>query len=80
MAVSVEVKPSFRVVGRPVELFRGSYRSLADPGSALFNYDVTPDGEHFVMVEKGAERGLSGELHVIIDWAAELERLVPTGK
>ncbi|TDI42423.1 MAG: hypothetical protein E2P02_13015 [Acidobacteria bacterium] len=44
MAVPVEVAPSFRVVGRPVELFRGSYRSMADPGSAVFNYDVTPDG------------------------------------
>ena len=62
------------------ELFRGSYRSLADPGSASFNYDVAPDGEHFVMIEKGPERGLAGELHVIVDWTAELERLVPSGK
>ena len=46
----------------------------------VFNYDVTPDGEHFVMIEKGPERGLSGELHVIVDWTAERERRVPSGK
>jgi len=66
MAVPVETEPSFRP-GRPVELFRGSYRSLEDASGVSFNYDVTRDGKRFVMIEKGPERGLTGELHVIVD-------------
>jgi hypothetical protein len=39
------------------------------------NYDVSPDGRHFVMVKD--ETG-SGRLNVVLNWTEELKRLVPT--
>jgi len=35
----------------------------------------TPDGQRFVMVKDEAG---SGRLNVVLDWTAELKRLVPT--
>jgi len=46
-------------------------------------YDITPDGEHLLMVKPvGDTEPLSSpsELHVVFNWFAELERLVPTEK
>ena len=42
---------------------------------SLANYDVSPDGQQFVMVKD--ETG-SGRLNVVLNWAEELKRLVPT--
>ena len=41
------------------------------------NFDVTPDGERFVMVESGAEPP-PAQLNVVLNWFDELKRLVPT--
>jgi Tol biopolymer transport system component len=42
---------------------------------SLANYDVSPDGQRFVMVKD--ETG-SGRLNVVLNWTEELKRLVPT--
>jgi hypothetical protein len=42
---------------------------------SLANYDVSPDGQQFVMVKD--ETG-SGRLNVVLNWTEELKRLVPT--
>jgi Tol biopolymer transport system component len=42
---------------------------------SLANYDVSPDGQRFVMVKDEAG---SGRLNVVLNWTAELKRLVPT--
>ena len=39
-------------------------------------YDVSPDGERFLMIQPTADA--PREIHVMLDWAQELERLVPT--
>ena len=39
------------------------------------NYDVEPDGQHFVMVK---DESASGRLNVVLNWTEELKRLVPT--
>jgi Tol biopolymer transport system component len=39
------------------------------------NYDVSPDGQRFVMVKDEAG---SGRLNVVLNWTEELKRLVPT--
>jgi hypothetical protein len=39
------------------------------------NYDVSPDGQRFVMVKD--ESG-SGRLNVVLNWFDELTRLAPT--
>ena len=75
MVVATETKSSLQV-GTPGLLFEGSY---ARPQFGFFpaNYDVTADGQRFVMVQE--ERVLN-QLQVVVNWFAELKRLVPTGE
>jgi eukaryotic-like serine/threonine-protein kinase len=46
------------------------------------NYDISPDGRHFVMVEQtpveGRAAGEAMPLQVILNWTEELKRRVPT--
>ena len=77
MAVIVETDPSFRP-SRPEQLFTGPYASSVDSASAAQAwYDISPDGEHFLMIENTSSQS-DVELHVILDWHEELKRLVPT--
>ena len=61
-------------IGTPQALFEGPYL-LGSPGG--HNYDVTPDGERFLMI-KAANEGAPDQLHVVLNWFEELKRLVPT--
>ncbi len=80
MVVSVQTEgPTFKA-GTPRVLFEGSYRyGYTDMTS---NYDVTADGQRFVMVTEapgtGSLEDLPGQIHVILNSAEELKRLVPT--
>ena len=75
MAAVVETEPSFRA-GRPEQLFTGPYATSEDSGSAVGGqYDVSPDGKHFLMIENTVQS--EAELHVILNWGEELKRLVP---
>lgn len=59
----------------PRQLFQGTY--LRDPSAAaaaIPNYDVTPDGRAFIMVQQGAEMSI---IVVVENWFEELKRLVP---
>lgn len=70
--VPVATTPSF-ALGRPRALFQGDFEF--DPGraAAIPNYDVAPDGQNFVMVR--TDRSASTELHLVLNWFRELERL-----
>ena len=48
---------------RPPRLFEGHYRRY---------YDVSADGENFLMVQ-GGERETSKQLHVVLHWGQELQ-------
>ena len=41
------------------------------------NYDVSPDGERFVMLQ-GVEGTRGSQISVVLNWFEELKRLVPT--
>lgn len=43
------------------------------------NYDVAPDGRRFVMIDESEAEPAPTQLVLVQNWAAELERLVPTG-
>ena len=45
--------------------------------TGVANYDVTSDGERFLMVVSG---DASTQLHVVLNWFDELERLVPSAR
>ena len=68
MAVEVQTDPEI-AVGTPEILFERSITGEAR------NWDVTPDGEHFVMVFGESS---SQQINFVLNWFEELERLVPT--
>jgi len=57
----------------PRMLFEQRYAYGA--GITIPNYDVTPDGQHFIMVK---DEITGGRLNVVLNWFAELNRLAPS--
>ena len=51
---------------------------LTTPVFAYPRYDVSSDGQQFLMVMSGQEPAPS-QLSVVFNWFEELKRLVPTG-
>ena len=65
------------VFGSPVELFSGEYA----PSLGGRNYDVSPDGQRFLMLKVVADPGEApppARFIIVENWLSELERLVPT--
>jgi serine/threonine-protein kinase len=74
MAVAIEPEPELSV-GTPRLLFEG--RFLPGPIWAPRNYDISPDGQRFLMIKREHDL-VPTELIVILNWFEELKRLVPT--
>jgi Tol biopolymer transport system component len=76
MAVTTTLKPSFSA-GKPNVLFQGQYvPSLA----TMPNYDVTPDGQRFLMVKASEQDASATQINVVLNWFEELNQRVPTVK
>ena len=79
MAVPVETvqtEPSF-APGNAEEVFGGYY--VAGGGAFGRTYDISPDGERFLMIkESGSDETSSTEFILVLNWFEELKRLVPT--
>jgi Tol biopolymer transport system component len=58
---------------RPRVLFRAPFAANA----TYADYDVSPDGQHFVMLNSGEQEGASGQIGVLINWFEELKQRVP---
>jgi serine/threonine-protein kinase len=76
MAVDVTTQPGFSA-GRPRMLFEaGMY--LPTPATHQ-NYDVSPDGQRFLMLKPGEQQGQAAtQINVVLNWFEELKRRVPT--
>jgi hypothetical protein len=75
MAVDVTLQPSF-TAGKPRVLFQGQYFASTFPFTRTA-YDVSPDGQRFLMVKQTAETAQSVQMNVVVNWFEELKRLVP---
>ena len=76
MVVPIQTGPTFKAQ-TPRLLFEGAYSNgYLDYAS---NYDVSPDGQRFVMVTE-ADRETSPQINIILNWTEELKRLAPTDK
>ncbi len=76
MTASVETEPNLSA-GRPRILFEGLSRlpPVGTPGQR--DYDLTPDGQRFLMVKRG-EESIPTQINVVLNWAEELKQKVPT--
>ena len=74
MAEEIATQPGF-IAGTPRTLFEGAYDSTYGP---VTNYDVSPDGQRFLMV-KPAEQSAPTQINIVLNWFEELKRRVPTG-
>ncbi len=76
MAVDISTQPGF-VAGKPRQLFEGDY--VPDP-YARANYDVSPDGQRFLMLKPSEQTGNAPtQINVVLNWFEELKRRVPPG-
>ncbi len=73
MSVPVETQPAFRA-GTPRVLFQ----TASDLG--VGNYDVAPDGQHFLMLKQEEASTSPTELNVTLNWFDELKRRAPPEK
>jgi hypothetical protein len=80
MVVPVGTASTFST-GRPQELWKGAYShgmssSCGAPGLTSSNYDVTADGQRFLMIrDDDIESEISRQIVLVQGWAAELSRL-----
>jgi serine/threonine-protein kinase len=74
MVVTVETVPEFSA-SAPKKLFSGRY----EPCRFGANYDITADGEQFIMI-KPEEETEPVQVNVVVNWLEELKRLVPTAR
>ena len=61
--------------GKPRRLFEGPY-FLAEFPTLDPTYDVSPDGQRFLMI-KETKQATASRINVVLNWLEELKRLVP---
>jgi len=75
MVMAVETQPVF-AASKPKLLFEGHY----EMGTFPPGYDVSPDGQRFLMIKPSEQEQASTQINVVQNWFDELHRLVPAGK
>jgi serine/threonine-protein kinase len=77
MLAAVETRPVF-TAAKPRLLFEAHYETGFSPFEP--DYDVSPDGQRFLMVKGSEQESAATELNVVLNWSDELRRLAPAGK
>ena len=72
MAAAVATTPSFAVTGRE-ELFADAFVK----GEVRRNYDVSPDGKNFLMLQRGDS---SQKVMVFVNWFTEIRQKLAAAK
>jgi serine/threonine-protein kinase len=70
MSVDVETTPAL-AVGKPHPVFGRRYETST---GVFANYDVTPDGQRFLMVKSAARE--THTINVVVNWVEEVKRIV----
>lgn len=77
MAVPVRLGDDI-TLGKPQTVAKGPYAVAVNTGR---HYDVSPDGQRFLLLKDVAQAGtakpVAPEIHVVLNWTEELKRLVP---
>ena len=80
MVVAVRTAPAFQA-SKPGVLWEGHYShgmgsSCGPPGLSESNYDVSSDGQRFLMVKDVSQDAISTRIVVVVNFAEELKRLM----
>ena len=75
MAVGVDHRGATWSTGRPVKVVQGPY-ATGGPRSTR-TYDVSPDGQRFLMVKQLASHAPAPQIIIVQNWFEELKRHVP---
>jgi serine/threonine-protein kinase len=78
MAVPVDTAPNF-TAGKPAVLFEGNYVASDFPLTSA-GYDVSSDGQRFLMVRDVEPLAATAEIKVVVNWSEELKRRVPANQ
>jgi serine/threonine-protein kinase len=73
LAVNVSMNGNDIVLSQPMTLFERHYSF--GTANTIANYDVSVDGQRFLMVKDDAS---SGRLNIVLHWLEELKQRVPT--
>ena len=84
MVVAVDPTTPTFTNDRAEELLSGSFRGgvfgVVVGGVGVADYDVTADGQRFVMFPGTSDDDDQNRVTVVVNWTEELKRLVPTGQ
>jgi Tol biopolymer transport system component len=75
MAAEVNTRGSFSA-GKPKILFAGQYQPSQNPVPNA-NYDVSTDGQRFLMIKPGGQDQAATQINVVPNWFEELKRRAP---
>jgi serine/threonine-protein kinase len=70
MAVAVETGPVF-AAAKPKMLFEGHYEAGIFPFEP--NYDISPDGQRFLMIKASEQESAETQINVVLNWFEELK-------
>ena len=71
--VQTKTSPTFSA-STPEVLFEGEY---VEVGAGRPNYDVTSDGQRFIMVQDNQQSTAATQINVVLNWFEELKQKVP---
>jgi hypothetical protein len=74
MTAEVTTGPTFRV-GQPRRLFEDRYVKST---GLWANYDVSLDGQRFLMVKPVGDFRSPAQITIVLNWSEELKQKVPT--
>ncbi len=77
LSVGITTRPVF-AAGSPRVLFEGQY--LTSPTMQYTNYDVTPDGKRFLMIQASPTETAASQINLVQGWFEDLRRRVPLPK
>jgi WD40 repeat protein len=78
MVVPIQTGEGSLTRGKPEVLFEGSYVSTHSASTGVQYYDISPDGQRFLMMKEGELPAEESQINVVVNWGEELKRLVPT--
>ena len=69
------------LAGKPKLLWEQHYNQGTNsmcgaPGPSSANYDVTADGQRFLMIQEGDQDAPATEIRVVLNWGEELKRIM----